>query len=90
MDKCESHADVILLWGAGAEFGRAIGVTPIYARLMLHRGRIPVRRYRAVAEAAQRDGFPGITYALLVELAKASEPKGSQGEADGGTEGPDR
>ena len=70
MNECESHVDVVRLWPTVIEFAKAVGITTHNAKIMVHRGKIPAKHLRAVAEAAARDGFAGITYARLVELAK--------------------
>jgi hypothetical protein len=65
----QSHQDIIGLWKKAAHFGRAIGVKPNNARMMVRLG-IPQKHFEAVVDAAAKAGFEGVTYALLCRLPR--------------------
>lgn len=67
----KTHSDVIGLWPNAAEFARAIATSESNARNMRSKGAIPPHLYQAVADAAVRAGWEGVTYARLTELGRA-------------------
>lgn len=71
MSTPQTHADIIALWPTKAEFARATGISPANARQIAKSKSIPSRHYQAVVDAVEKAGFPRITYADLVEMAKA-------------------
>lgn len=78
MDDLHNHADVIGLWPSNAEFARTIslelpgdqGISADNVRMMRFRKSIPPRYFEAIAAAAEKRGYVGLTYARLTELGR--------------------
>ena len=66
--------EVISLWPSRSILADEIGVKAPAVRMWWSRNLIPGRKLRAVAEAAERAGFEGITYAGLCAMYRVARP----------------
>lgn len=60
-------SDIFDLWPSASDLARDIGLLrESHGTVMRHRGRIPVRHWPRLMEAAEKRGIEGLSYEVLV------------------------
>ena len=77
----ETFREVIDLWATPAEMASDIGEKPGTVRQWRFRDKIPAEKWLPVAAAAQKKGFPQITFEALDEIAARYRSEADVSEA---------
>lgn len=72
MKNITTYRDVIGLWRSRATLARLVGTTAGAVRSWWSLDFIPEKKFFAVAEAAEKCGFSGVTYQVLTDLKRGA------------------